>query len=318
MKFLFIADSTEKLKPASDTSLAIVRETLKRKHSVFWATDLGVELSGDQVGVWAAPVKSCLQDDFPTLGDLAWHPINAFHGAWIRKDPPFDTSYVKLCWMLSLAESKVWMLNRPSLLIRYHEKLVPLEARAQGYLSKEEILPSHIGTAKGAREFIERMKPEWVVTKPFLGFGGGGVQKHSLQDFLKLPDSVLADSVVQPFRTEITEVGDRRVFFLQGKYSGDFVRMPKPGGFISNLARGGSAKDEPLTTKEKKVIEKVGKFLKKTGIGFAGADFIGHRVSEINITSPTGVRALEKFDGRNLAEELVMLAEIQIKQRRAG
>lgn len=316
MKFLFVADPVENLKPAGDSSLAILRAALRRKHVAYWGTDRDVEFENGSVGIWASPVEACGPDAIPKLGAREFFPLKTFHGVWIRKDPPFDTTYVRLCWLLSL--SNVWMQNPPEHLIRFHEKLLPMEALALGYLTKDEVIPSHIGTAAGARAFVKKLKSEWIITKPFLGFGGGGVLKHSRAAFEALPDEHLTDSVIQPFHPEVTEVGDRRVFFIDGKYVGDFLRMPKAGDFISNLAMGGTGKAGKLTARERKVADKVGKFLKKVGIGFAGADFIGHRVSEINITSPTGIRVLEKLEGRDIAENLLDLAEKQIKKRRSS
>jgi len=317
MKFLFVADPVERLKPAGDTSLAMLRSCLARKHQAYWATDRDLEFEGHQVNIGASVVEACPEDETARLGAKAVFPLTHFHGVWIRKDPPFDTTYVKLCWLLSLAQEKVWMQNPPSLLIRYHEKLMPLEALAHGYLGKADVIPSHMGTAAGARAFVKKLSPEWVVTKPFLGFGGGGVKKHSRAEFEALSDEHLEDSVIQPFHPEVMEKGDRRVFFIGGKYVGDFVRMPKPGDFISNLALGGTGKSHPLNAKERKVVDKVAKFLKEIGIGFAGADLIGHRVSEINITSPTGLRKLHQLEGRNLADDLIQLAEKEIKKRRS-
>ena len=105
--------------------------------------------------------------------------------------------------------------------------------------------------------------------------------------------------MVQPYLEEIVEQGDRRVFFLDGELLAEFVRFPKEGGFIANLAQGGSAKKVPLSDVERAVCDRLGKFLKHTGIVFAGADLIGSKVSEVNITSPTGLCSLHALEGND-------------------
>lgn len=308
MKIIFVADAVEKLKPAGDSSLALVRAALKRGHEVTWATAEDVEFVGHSVSVQAARVLECSPEGAPRLEEKKWHPLTAMDAAFIRKDPPFDANYVKLCWLLALAEKKVWMLNPPSLLLRYHEKLVPLEALAQGFLEEGDIIPTHIGSLSRAKEFIEELKPPKVITKPFLGFGGGDIELREAERFLSANDSHI-DTLTQPFREEILKYGDRRVFFLNGKLLAHFVRKPKAGGYVSNLAQGGSAVSAPLTKKEEEVIGRLGRFLKNAGIILAGADLIGHFVSEVNITSPTGLRSLEHLDKKDYADDIVSYAE---------
>lgn len=307
MRLLFVADPVGKLKPAGDSSLALLRGALAKRWESFWATGHDVEFVGDTVGVWANRVHESPKNALPKLEERHWHPLNAFDAVLIRKDPPFDSEYVKLCWILALAEEQVFMLNRPSLLLRYHEKLVPLEARAQGFLEKEDVIPTHLGELARAKEFVADLKTTKVITKPFLGFGGGDVVLRTQAEFRGLAE--LTDSVVQPFKEEVTKFGDRRVFFLNGELLAHFVRMPKEGGFISNLAQGGNAVASPLSGREEAVIARLGKFLKASGIALAGADLIGHLVSEVNITSPTGLMSLEKLEGKDYAAEILSFVE---------
>lgn len=313
MRILFIADPIDKLKPATDSSLALLRGSLEKQWENFWANGQSVEFVGDGVGVWAEKVSHSPVGGLPSLEKKQWHPINAFDAVLIRKDPPFDSDYVKLCWLLLLAEKKVFMMNRPSLLLRYHEKLVPLEARAQGFLEKEDVIPTHIGSHEAAKSFVDTLKVAKVITKPFLGFGGGNIALHSRQEFHETKPSQVNDSLVQPFKEEVTKFGDRRVFFLAGELLAHFVRMPKEGGFVSNLAQGGSAVLSPLSPREVLVTEKLGRFLKATGIAFAGADLIGHLVSEVNLTSPTGLMALEKLEQKSYVGPILDFVEKQIK-----
>jgi glutathione synthase len=311
MKILFIADSVENLHPLGDSTLAMLREAKRRRHDLFWATGVDVEYRIDSLFVFAANVLSCSAVQVPELAPAKMERIDAMDMVFIRKDPPFDANYVKLCWLLALAEKKVWMINPPSVLLRYHEKLIPLEALAHGFLQQDDLIPTHIGSAREARDFVREHGIERVVTKPFLGYAGNGVALVDGKAFQagNAGPGVDSDLVVQPFLPEIMTRGDRRVIFVDGRVVAHFVRLPKDGSFIANLAQGGAAVSRPLTPREGESLQRLGKFLKHAGIAFAGADLIGHWVSEVNITSPTGLRSLEKLEGKDYADEIMDFAE---------
>jgi glutathione synthase len=127
------------------------------------------------------------------------------------------------------------------------------------------------------------------------------------KEFLNDPASVLPSNgrwMIQPYDPEVESTGDRRGFFFNGSYYGSVGRMPKSGGFIANFAQGGSAADQPLSDREKSLIAKMEAWLKKTGIVFAGSDFIGGRLSEVNITCPTGFAAYEDLYGEDPAKTM--------------
>ena len=153
-------------------------------------------------------------------------------------------------------------------------------------------------------KYFDSQNEEQVVTKPFLGFGGRDVELQGREAYRHSASSDL-DRFIQPFVSEVRTRGDRRVLFLEGKVIGHFVRMPAQGGFISNLAQGGTAHAKPLSAEEEELCVKVSNFLAAVGINFAGADFIGSRVSEINITSPTGLRSLEALGGSDGSEAII-------------
>jgi len=308
MNFLVVADSVARLKPAGDTTLVIARAARRRGHTVAWCEPSGVRLSGSAVECVAREVESCAEGTLPVLGLETAVAIERYDGVWIRKDPPFDAAYMRFCWLLATAERQVWMANRPSLLVRYHEKLIPLEAVAQGFLGADDVIPTYSGDPAGAREFAGKHGRDGTVVKPFLGHGGNDIQRYPAPG---LPKGVEPgpDSLVQPFLPEVLTHGDRRVFFLDGECIGHFARIPAPGGFVSNLAQGGTAHASPLTPAEQAVVKKLGAFLKSTGFVLAGADLMGARVSEVNVTSPTGLVSLANLDGGNPGERVLIFAE---------
>jgi glutathione synthase len=311
VKILFIADPIEHLKPKGDSSLVMLRAALRRRHETYWAIPAEVYLASESVGVKAKRCESCEVDAYPVLGTEKTFLVKEMDCVFIRKDPPFDENYLRLCWLLDLAEKKTTFLNRPSLLARYHEKLIPFEALAQGFLLPEDLLPTLIGPWEETRAFVEALGVEEIVVKPFLGFGGNGVIKVKTETFLKKGspfEKNWVPQLVQAFCPEIAD-GDRRVFLLEGKILAHYARIPKEGDFISNLVAGGTAVIKPLSTKAQAALMRLGSFLKSVGLTFAGADLIGDRLSEVNVTSPTGLRSLQLLEGRDYAEEILDLAE---------
>ncbi len=308
MKILFIADPPDRLKPKGDSTLELLRVALAKKHECYWAREIDVEYFENKVIVHSKKVVDCKEEETAQLAEQSFQSMKHFKAVFIRKDPPFDPSYVRLCWLLKLASKETYFFNHPDVLLRFHEKLVPLEALAQGYFAKSDIIPTYIGNLAGATAFINQFKTDSFVTKPFLGFGGSDVQKFSKNELLNsysgIKESTQKEIIIQPYIPEVLE-GDRRVFLLNGKVVGHFMRIPKAGDFISNLAQGGTAASKPLSKKEVAVLSKVGKFLSKNKIDFAGIDLIGAKVSEINITSPTGMLAIKKLEGIHIAEKVI-------------
>jgi len=315
MKFLFVGDPIEQLKPKGDSSLVFVRQALARKHEVYWTTDTGIEWNEREVFVTVDRCIECNLGELPKMGGAKAFPINEMDGVWIRKDPPFDDSYVRLCWMLGLAENKVWMFNRPSVLLRYHEKLISMEAMVQGFLKESDIIPTHIGRSQPAIDFIKRTKSEKTVEKPFFGYAGKEVRLIDSKVFCQR-DRVeeVSWALIQPFQKAVLTEGDRRVFLLEGELLGHFARIPKAGQFVSNLAQGGTALKSPLSDQEVEVLKRLGSFLKAAKIELAGADLIGGKVSEVNITSPTGLANLIDLESRDYSIEIMDFAEAQVEK----
>ena len=244
MKFLIISDPTEGLIADSDTALSMLREGLARGHEVYWATETDLWLADNRVQVSATAVLSCEEKALPELATTSEElPITSFNGVWIRKDPPFDQNYVALCWLLALEEKNVSMLNAPSLLLRYHEKMLPFEALQADFLTAEDLIPSYLETGEERR--IPPSFPEGaVISKPWLGHGGG------------------AEAVARP-----------------------------------------------MNPKEERLTQKVGNFLKDIGIHIAGADYIDGRLTEINITAPTGFEPMAALGQENPRQKFLDLAE---------
>lgn len=299
---LFVLDSLASLKPASDTSLMLMSRIPLDSVDVYLSEPEEIELAGASVSVIARRVIAAPDSAIPKVGEREQHQLARFSAIAIRKDPPFNESYVSLCWLLNLELSRVkrW-LNSPETLLRYHEKLIPFEAIAQGFLSTEDVIPTYLGSLHSAERWMR--EGERFIAKPFLGHGGREISSLSTVSQLA---AIWRDgeTLLQPEQEAVHTLGDIRVFFFQGKRRGHFTRKPKAGSVASNLAQGGKAERCTLTESQVEVLEKLGKFLTKAGITFAGVDLIGTRISEVNITSPTGLPTLLKLEGIDLAQEI--------------
>lgn len=318
MKALFIADPLSSLQPKSDTSLYFLRECFKRDWNCFWASADELSWKNSEVFVQAQIVLNCGdRSALPQLGTRIDRSILDFDCIFIRKDPPFDGSYLRMCWVLAAFEDRVLFSNRPSLLLRHHEKMLPLEAYSRAFISKDFLIQTCItDSPEVARNFAESLSGHHLILKPWLGHGGRDIKLLDRGNFVKDPKPHLKTEepwIIQAFEEGIFESGDRRVFFVHGKYSGDFVRVPKSGQFVSNLVRGGRAILREMNEKEKILTNEIEKFLSFLKIDFAGADYISSKLSEINITSPTGLGSFEDLTGKDLSSIYLDGLEERIK-----
>lgn len=310
MRVLIIADSVKDLKPDSDTSLYFLREFIQQKHSVWWAVPSDIAWVGSGVRIRA---RACLEPGsrtrLPKFDSPERFFVEDFSLVLIRKEPPFDDSYTRLCWFLDAYEGKVYLSNKASVLLRHHEKMFPLLALAQGVLSEQYVQKSCITEQmEEAVAFAEDLEEEKIVLKPWLGHGGRDIRLVERKEFIKNPTDYFDQSeywMLQGFLEAVYEKGDRRVLFLGGEYLDSFVRIPKKGSFISNLVQGGQAIRSDLDSGEKHMISKLGPWLEKLDVDFAGADFIDGKLTEINVTCPTGLASVEDLTSENLAEKVV-------------
>lgn len=307
MNFLIIGDPLDKLKAKTDTSLAMTKEALSRQHDVHWAEIQDLCYWQGRVMVRTQKITECSDNGLPRTeqGYVEPEAVNSFDGVWIRKDPPFDQNYLSLCWLLALEEENVPFFNKPSLLLRYHEKMLPLEGLERGYFTEKEIIPTFLPFGNRFKVPVDFPRGA-CVTKPWLGHGGKGVQK------IDQVGSVPAHTILQPLQTAIEKTGDRRIFILDGTVVGSFVRIPPSGSVISNIASGGTGVMKDMSPRETALAEKTAVFLKELGITIAGVDMIDEKISEINITSPTGFKTYHELGGPRLEKLYIDFAEEQV------
>jgi glutathione synthase len=213
-----------------------------------------------------------------------------------RQNPPVDMAYLTTLYLLQIIENDVLILNKPSSVIRFAEKILP-------HYFAEFSPPTLI--SKNRDEILDFIKAHnGAVAKPLYFFGGNGVEKLGADDLAKLDELLAASNeplVYQKFLPEVVE-GDKRFVFVNGKFVKAFNRVPPEGEFIANLCHGGSAKPfEPNEYHKTQIIPKVEQFLSDNDISFCGIDVIGNYVNEMNITSPLTFPPLFDVYGINAA-----------------
>lgn len=298
MNILFIIDPIEKLHVETDTTLAIMEEAYRRKHHV-----------------WMATVSDLyMKDGKPRARMTLWEKKRTRNAAleeisviFMRKDPPFTIDYVLTTSLLSLVDpKKSFIINNPSALRNFNEKL--------GIFQFAKFIPPTIVTKKYADIIGFLKKYKKIVLKTLEGFGGQEIIVLDLKDKNRnvllemLTRSETRFLMVQKFLSAVSQ-GDKRVLILNGEILGAQNRIASADDYRSNISAGGKSYKTRLTPREKKICEIVGKTLREQGIYFAGIDLIGGLITEINVTSPTGLVKINEHEGRKLEKKVVKWME---------
>jgi len=286
MNLLFILDPLESLKSAKDTSLAIMREAASRGHALYIAMQHDVFLRGATAKVKAQALEFTAQSY--TLGEAAEYAPAEFSAVIMRKDPPFDNEYLYSTYLLEIAAQQgARVYNNPSAIRGWNEKL--------SVTRFPQFAPEFLVTANNSliREFLNTHQD--IVVKPLDGMGGSSIFRLNLSD----PNiSVILETIThfstrtimaQRYLPAILQ-GDKRIIVINGEplpYA--LARIPKTGETRGNLAAGGTGIAQLLSARDLEIAIIVGKILKQEGLFLVGLDVIGEHLTEINVTSPTGM-----------------------------
>lgn len=286
MKLLFILDPLEQLIPYKDTSLAIMREAAKRGYLLYVSMQHDLFLRGSTARINARVFHFTAQH-FTTEEPVEYAPAD-FDAVIMRKDPPFDNEYLYSTYLLEIAAQQgAHVYNNPAAIRNWNEKL--------SVTRFAEFTPAFLVTANHLliREFLKEHHD--IVVKPLDGMGGSSVFRLTLTD----PNiSVILETITQfGARTVMAQrylpaikQGDKRIIMINGEplpYA--LARIPKAGETRGNLAAGGTGVAQPLSARDLEIGTTIGKVLKQEGLLLVGLDVIGDYLTEINVTSPTGM-----------------------------
>ena len=293
-------DPLESISIAGDSSFALIEAAQARGHSVFEYGVQSLAYESGRLTAWAAPVTvqrvqgdHFAREDFRSI-DL----VKDVDVVLMRQDPPFDLSYITATHLLERLEGQTLVVNDPASVRNAPEKVFVLD---YAHFMPPTLIARRI---EDVRDFHAR-HPGDLVMKPLHGNGGKAVVRipadgSNLSALIELFDNAWVEPhMFQPFLSEISE-GDKRIVLVDGEIAGAINRRPGAGEFRSNLAQGGSAEATTLTAREEEICAAMGPELKARGLVFVGIDVIGGKwLTEINVTSPTGIMAIDRFNGTN-------------------
>ena len=291
-------DPIERIKIAGDSTFALLLEAEKRGHSISYYTPEKLALAEGKVfaSVQSLNVRDKAGDHF-TLGEAKRSDLASFDVILLRQDPPFDMNYITTTHLLEKLPNTL-VVNNPRSVRNAPEKMFVMDYA--------DLMPPTLITRDLEEIKAFRAKQKDIVMKPLYGKGGESVFRISPDDlnFGSLYDmfaGIFREAwVVQKFLPEVKE-GDKRIILVDGEFAGAVNRVPAEGDLRSNMVRGGSPKKTDLSAREREICDRLGPELKKRGLLFTGIDVIGGWLTEINVTSPTGIRAIRNLGGPDVA-----------------
>ena len=290
-------DPIETINIGGDSSFALMLEAQARGVTLihYLAYDLSAE--NGRVRAKARPLKVINQAGahYEWLGDPRTVDLaDEADVVLMRQDPPFDMGYITATHLLEQIQDRVLVVNDPAEVRNAPEKLFVLRF--------PDLMPPTLVTKSLEEAMDFRARHGAIVVKPLYGNAGTAVflidkTDGNLPALVELFSSVWREPfMVQAFLPSVAE-GDKRIVLVDGEPAGAINRLPKKGEIRSNLAAGGSAQPTQLTAREQEICARLGPELKKRGLIFVGIDVIGGYLTEINVTSPTGIRAIDRFNG---------------------
>lgn len=292
-------DPIARINIKGDSTFALLLEAQKRGHGLSYYTPDKLSMVGDEI---VAPVQLLTVRDEPgdhfTLGEPRREALNGFDVVLLRQDPPFDLAYITSTHLLERIHPKTLVVNDPASVRNAPEKLF--------VMNFPQLMPPTLISRDLDEINAFRDKYGAVVMKPLHGYGGAAVFRVMPQDmnFGSLFDmfSVTFKEawVIQQFIPEV-KLGDKRIILVNGEFAGAVNRVPATDDLRSNMVRGGAAKETELTPREREICATLGPALRERGLLFVGIDVINGNLTEINVTSPTGIRAIAKLGGPDVA-----------------
>lgn len=299
LKIAVQMDPIERIRIAGDSTFALLLEAQSRGHELSYYTPDRLSLSEGRLYASAQPlnVRDKAGDHF-TLGEAKRIDLASFDVILLRQDPPFDMHYITTTHLLEKLDPKTLVVNNPRSVRNAPEKMFVMEFA--------DLMPPTLITRDLDEIKTFREKHKDIVMKPLYGKGGesvfrvapGDLNFGSLYDLFSV--TFREAWVVQKFLPEVKD-GDKRIILVDGEFAGAVNRVPAEGDLRSNMVRGGSPRKTDLSAREREICDRLGPELKKRGLLFTGIDVIAGWLTEINVTSPTGIRAIKNLGGPDVA-----------------
>ena len=293
-------DPIERINIAGDSTFALMLEAQARGHELFVYTPERLSQIGRDVFATGRPVnvRDVPGAHFTAGEEMRISLADETDVVLLRQDPPFDMAYVTTTHMLERVHPATLVVNDPASVRNAPEKIFVLDF--------PDLMPPTLVSRDKAEISAFRAEHGDIVVKPLYGNGGAAVFRitaddlnyGSLIDFFST--SFREPWMVQKFLPKVSE-GDKRILLVDGKFAGAVNRVPAPGDLRSNMVRGGAAQTTQITEREQEICERLGPELSRRGLIFVGIDVIDGWLTEINVTSPTGIRAIKRLGGPDVA-----------------
>lgn len=309
MKIGFIMDPIESVNVLGDTTFAFMLAAQARGHEVFFLRMQDLSARGAHALARYTPIRvTPTQGAHFEKGDTIYGNLHDLDVLFMRKDPPFDVPYLHACHLLELAEQQgTLVVNSPRGLMAANEKLYALQF--------EQVSPLTIVTnrTEDIKAFLAESGGRCIL-KPVDGHGGAGI--FMLKDGDRNINAIIETStrdgkeavICQQYVPEARE-GDKRIILLDGEPLGGIMRVPQEDDNRGNMHVGGRVAKTELTTRDLAICEAVAPCLKEDGLWFVGLDVIGGHLTEVNVTSPTGIQEMSRLNGIDGADRVIAWAE---------
>jgi glutathione synthase len=306
-------DPIERINVRGDSTFALLLEAQQRGHKLSYYTPDRLALRDGKVSASVRPleVRDNVGDHF-TLGEPRHIDLSSLDVVLLRQDPPFDLAYISTTHMLERIHPRTLVVNDPAHVRNAPEKIFVTEF--------PDLMPPTVVTRD--LEAIKAFRAEQgdIVMKPLYGKGGEAVFRLEREDlnFGSLYDLFATmfrePWVVQKFLPAVKD-GDKRIILVDGEFAGAVNRVPAPDDLRSNMVRGGVPKATDLSAREREICARLGPPLRERGLLFVGIDVIDGFLTEINVTSPTGIRAVKNLGGPDIAA--LVWDKIEAKRKKA-
>ncbi|MFT5742152.1 MAG: glutathione synthase [Paracoccaceae bacterium] len=302
LKVAFQMDPIGPININADSTFRIAEEAQARGHSLFYYTPDRLAYQEGRITArgWPLTVRREVGNHF-TLGDEVEVDLADFDVVWLRQDPPFDMGYITSTHLLDRIHPDTLVVNDPFWVRNYPEKLLVLDFPD---LTPPTAVARDLDTLKAFRA-----RHGDIILKPLYGNGGAGVFKlpeadGNLASLHEMFTGINNEPLIMQKFLPAVAAGDKRVILVDGEPVGAINRVPAKGETRSNMHVGGRAEKVDMTERDLEICARIGPLLREKGQVFVGIDVIGDWLTEINVTSPTGIQELERFDGTNIAEKI--------------
>ncbi|MCR9068354.1 MAG: glutathione synthase [Rhodobacteraceae bacterium] len=310
MKVAFQMDPIGSVDIDADSSFRLAEEAQARGHELFFYTPDHLSYREGRIMASAAPLKvQRVRGDHATLGPVADLDLADVDVVWLRQDPPFDMGYITTTHLLDRLKGRTLVVNDPFWVRNAPEKLLVLDF-------PDLMPPTTIARDLDVLKSFKAAHGD-IILKPLYGNGGAGVfrlgpEDRNLNSLHELFAAINREPLIaQKFLPAVAR-GDKRVILVDGDPVGAINRVPAKGETRSNMHVGGRPEKSALTDRDREICAAIGPRLREMGQVFVGIDVIGDHLTEINLTSPTGIQELERFDGINVAVKIWEAVEARL------